>query len=119
MEEMKANKIRVADWHKNVKVYFITGQSGVGKSKWVHDKMVELGIEEFEEIKYSNGFWNGIAEGTGCAVYDDFRDSHLPASEFINLIDYNVHNMNVKGAAKKNRYTTIFITSIQDPEQLY
>lgn len=59
--------------------------------------MEDNGIDEFEEVKYSNGFWNGVSDGNGCAVYDDFRDSHISASEFINFIDYNVHNLNVKG----------------------
>ena len=70
-------------------------------------------------IKYENGFYAGVGSGTGCAIYDDFRDSHMKASEFINLIDYNIHTMNVKGGFKQNRYELLIITSVQNPERLY
>lgn len=81
--------------------------------------MEENGIEEFEEVKYENGFWNGIGDGTGCCVYDDFRDSHMKASEFINFIDYNVHNLNIKGGNVKNNYNLIIITSVFPLNDIY
>lgn len=74
--------------------------------------MEEKGVEEFEEVKFNGQFWMGVSEGTGCAVYDDFRASHMKPSEFINFIDYNVHNLNVKGGQIKNKYNLIIITSV-------
>lgn len=39
--------------------------------------------------------------------------------EFINFMDYNIHNLNVKGSGVPNRYKYIFITSILEPSKLY
>lgn len=112
-------KVKIADWHKKIKVYFITGPSGIGKSQTASSLVQQLGYDEIEEVKYVNGFWTGVIDGTGCAIYDDFRDSHMPASEFINFIDYNKHNLNIKGASVKNNYELIIITSIQHPTLIY
>ena len=43
----------------------------------------------------------------------------MSISEFINFIDYNKHNMNIKGGFIKNNYELIIITSIQDPHNIY
>lgn len=76
-------------------------------------------IEEFEEVKHIGDFWQGIVDGTGACVYDDWRDSHLKASEFINFIDYRIHNLNIKGGNVKNKYNIIIISTVQDPNQIY
>lgn len=113
-------KVKVSEWHKEIEVVYITGPSGIGKSLKAKEIMTEKGIEEFEEIKFDkSGFFHGIIDGKGCAVYDDFRDSDMKANEFINLIDYNVHNLNIKGGSIKNNYNLLIITSIKHPEELY
>ena len=81
--------------------------------------MEELGLEKFNDVKFTGSFWNGLSENCEVALYDDFRDSHMKPSEFINFIDYNVHNLNSKGGYFKNKYKFIFITSIQNPEGLW
>lgn len=112
-------KVKLSEWHKEVEVIYIQGPSGVGKSLKAKEIMEERGIEEFEEVKHIDSFWHGVVDGTGVAVYDDFRDSHMKASEFINFIDYNVHNLNVKGGGKRNKYNLIIITSIQRETEIY
>lgn len=114
-QTLQLTKIKKEDWHKNIEVLYISGPSGSGKSRAAHD----YADDEFEEIKFVNGFYNGVVDGTGCAIYDDFRCSHMPASEFINFIDYNVHNMNIKGGNVKNNYSKIIITSITPLDKLY
>ena len=69
-------------------------------------------------VKYENGFWLGVGSAK-IALYDDFRDSHLKASEFINFIDYNKHLLNIKGGSKMNDYNLIIITSVQPLHELY
>lgn len=108
-------KIKKAEWSKNVEVYYIWGDSGTGKSTMAE----KLADDEIEEVKYTNDFWNGVVDGNGCCIYDDFRDSHMKASEFINFIDYRTHNLNIKGGNIRNNYTKIIITSIQSPEEIY
>lgn len=111
-------KIKVQEWKKEVKIYYIQGPSGIGKSDKIEELMIENEIEEFEEVKFVNGFWTGIVEGTGCCVYDDFRPV-MTASEFINFIDYRVHNLNIKGGSIKNNYSLILISSIINIEDIY
>ena len=114
-QTLQLTKIKKSEWHKEVDVIYISGPSGSGKSKYARD----IADDEFEEVKFINGFYNGVVDGTGCCIYDDFRCSHMSASEFINFIDYNVHNLNVKGGNVKNNYNKIIITSITPLDELY
>ena len=121
------NVMNAYTYLKDIKVYYIYGESGIGKTKWVIDKIKELYTEkkiesaDFNELKYSNGFWCGVDIDNikKVALYDDFRDSHMKPSEFINFIDYNTHNLNIKYGNVKNIYEYIFITSIQSPYDIY
>ena len=81
----------------DVKVYYFFGPSGIGKSKNAVEMIKKYG-KKFDELKYENGFWLGYG-GSEIAFYDDWRDNHMKASEFINFIDYYIHNLNVKGAS--------------------
>lgn len=104
----------------DIEVYFIYGPSGTGKSKFVFDHLED--DEQFDRVKFCNGFWQGVNvfNQPEVAWYDEFRSSHMPASEFINFIDYYVNIMNVKyHTGVKNRYKKIFITSIEDPTEIY
>ena len=106
----------------NIKVYYVHGESGSGKTKWVFDKLRELELDGlFDRVKYCNGFWTGVSRDglSKAAWYDDFRDSSMPVQEFINFIDYYANQMNIKGNHVLNRYQFIFITSVQDIEEIY
>jgi len=115
------NDIDIDSWAKEVKVYWIWGKSGVGKTEKAKE-IVRANAEKYGRkvniVKYENGFWSGIGNAK-IAIYDDFRDSHMKPSEFINFIDYNWHNLNVKGSVEKNVYELIIFTSVQDPENIY
>lgn len=111
--------IIIDDWLKTVKVYFIWGPSGAGKSFRAKNIILENGYHSFDEVSYTNGFWNGVTEKCKCCIYDDFRSSHMKASEFIKFIDYNIHTINIKGGFVQNNYTLIIFTSVQNPEELY
>lgn len=119
--KVKSNKISINEWHKKIKVVYIWGDSGIGKSLSITRTLIWNNETEFDEIKHIGEFWHGIGgvEVSGVAIYDDFRDSDLKASEFINFIDYNTHNLNYKGGSAKNKYHLIIITSIQDPNKIY
>lgn len=130
VQMINQNEMNVMDantYLKNVEVYYVYGESGIGKTKLVIEKIKELYKNgklkdtKFNEVKYTNGFWCGVDADniTKVALYDDFRDSHMKASEFINFIDYNTHNLNVKYGNVKNTFEYIFITSIQSPYDIY
>ena len=107
--------LKVSDFRKVIEVFYIYGPSGSGKTNKALDI---IGERTFNSIKYENGFYSGIGSAD-VALYDDWRDSHMRTSEFINLIDYNIHNLNIKGGGTPNKYTTIIITSVQDPNNIY
>lgn len=120
--KVKNTKIKLTEWHKKIKVIYIyCKDSGIGKSYLINKVMNWNKFEEFDEVKHVGEFWHGINgdEVNGVAVYDDFRDSDMKASEFINFIDYNIHNLNYKHGSAKNKYSLIIITSIQNPYDLY
>lgn len=119
IRDEKANDIKITDWYKpDIKVTYIWGDSGVGKSKYARDKCIEEGIDTVNVVKHSGDFWIGVGNAK-CAIYDDFRPSDMKPSEFINFIDYNKHTLNIKGGSKQNEYTRIFITSVIDPQYMY
>lgn len=115
----EAKDISVDEFHKEVKVFYLWGPSGIGKTNRAIKMIKEAGFKNFNLVKYDGTFWNGAKESEGAALYDDFRDSHMKPSEFINFIDYNIQIMNVKGSSIKNKYSYIIITSVQDPEEIY
>lgn len=111
-------KIKVDKTNKKIKVVYIYGESGSGKSLNGIQLMKDLGIKEYDPVKHVGDFWI-FTSGEGTALYDDFRDSDMKPNEFINFIDYNIHPMNVKGGGVLNEYNTIIITSIQSPYEIY
>lgn len=113
------NKLKASEAKKEITVIYYWGKSGVGKTKTALKYISEYCGDEYNEVKYINGFWIGVTEDCQVALYDDFRDSHMKPSEFINFIDYNIHNLNIKGGSIKNKYRHIFITSIQSPHEIY
>lgn len=102
-----------------LKVYYIYGPSGSGKSRKAIEILKENGYKQFDEIKHRNGYYLGISGCCKACLYDDFRPNHMEVSEFITFIDYNIHNLDVKGGSKKNIYELIIITSINNPHNIY
>lgn len=104
---------------ENKKVIYIYGKSGSGKSRNAYKIIKDNGYTTFENIKYQNNFWIGVNGKTEAAVYDDFRDSDMKVNEFLHLIDYNKHMLNIKNGSVLCNYKLIIITSIIDPENIY
>ncbi|ORX36977.1 hypothetical protein BCR36DRAFT_407683 [Piromyces finnis] len=127
----KKNRLSLGSWRKHVKVYYIQGPSAIGKSeraeelirKYYNDKGIEDPDEMyFDELKYDkSGFYSGITldNPSEVAVFDDFRAGVMKPEEFINLIDYRVHNLNIKGGSAKNNYKLIIFTSVQKLSSIY
>lgn len=111
--------VPVKEMRKQVNVFYIHGESGKGKTVFAHWIMEKLGIEFLENIKREDNFYHGVKGQIDTALYDDFRDSHMRPSEFINLIDYNIHTMNIKNGSVVNNYKNIFITSVMSPRDLW
>ncbi|EMD43492.1 hypothetical protein KM1_293980 [Entamoeba histolytica HM-3:IMSS] len=105
-----------------VKVFYVWGLSGIGKTKWVFDKINELNLQNCtDRVSFINNFWHGVSSDgqSTCAWYDDFRSTDMKPNEFIKFIDYYKNNLNVKNGNVVNNYLFIFITSVENPEELY
>lgn len=121
IHEKEAANIDIEELAKKVQVYYIQGPPGIGKTERMKSIVRELKSKygsKINMVKYEGGFWLGIGTAK-IAVYDDFRDSHMKASEFINFIDYNKHPMRILNGSVMNNYREIFITSIIPPMELY
>ncbi len=115
------NNMKISDYRKKVEAYYIWGESGAGKTEKaleIIERNAEEYGEEFNEIAFKGDFYIGTGDAK-IALYDEWRDSHMKPSEFINLIDYNKHNMNIKGGSMKNEYRLIIITTVQDIKNIY
>lgn len=114
-EPLKASETFKSD----LVVYYLYGESGAIKSGSMFKFIEERCGDYYERLSYNNSFWEGADGRCPNAVFDDFRDTRVPADEFIKFIDYNVQNMNVKGGKSANNYRKIFITSAWAPESIY
>lgn len=112
--------IDIDDWKKEVKITWIVGPSGVGKTETTKKILREEGrSKNVHIVKRDGDFWHGLGNGYNTAVYDDFRDSDVKAKEFIQFIDYNKQLHNVKNGSTWNNFDRIIITSVQHPEDIY
>lgn len=117
----KTANIEIDELKKEIKVYWIQGPSGIGKTEKAKEIIRTLKDEygtKVNMVKFENGFYIGVGSAP-IAIYDDFRDSHMKPSEFINFIDYNKHYMNIKGGQKLNEYKLIIITTVQNLNEIY
>ena len=119
---LQRNDLKINEIAKKIEVYYIWGESGVGKTtlalKLIDQFLKKNNYNTFNTLKREGGFWLGIGNSKA-ALYDDFRDSHMKPSEFINFIDYNKHNLNIKNSKALNEYEFIVITSVQNPKEIY
>lgn len=118
-KELECEDINVEDFEKEIKVYWIQGPSGCGKTKKAKQIIRENG-GIFSNAKYEHGFWSGVKNHkTKVMLYDDFRAQTMTPWEFIQLTDYHVHPLNIKGGNIQNDYNLIIITSIQKLKNIY
>lgn len=114
-EPLKASET----FKKDLKVYYFWGDSCSLKSKTALDLISKVKGDLYDALQYANGYWNGVTGKTKVALLEEYRETNIPPQELIKFIDYNKHMINVKHGEKLNEYTTIIITSIQDPSLLY
>lgn len=114
-EPLKASET----FKKDLKVYYFWGDSGSLKSKTALDLIAHVKGDFYDALQYANGYWNGVTGKTKVALLEEYRETNIPPEELIKLIDYNKHMINVKHGERLNEYTTIILTSVQDPALLY
>ena len=114
-EPLKASET----FKRELTVYYFWGDSCSLKSKTALNLISKEKGDLYDAVQYANGYWNGITGKTKVALLEEYRESNLPPEELIKFIDYNKHMINVKHGEKLNEYTTIIITSVQNPALLY
>lgn len=121
INKRESNDIDIDDWDKDIKIIWFWGMSGSGKST-AAKQYVRTNPEYgrlINVISYVNSFYQGIGNNAKIAIYDDFRDSDMKAAEFVKLIDYRKHTLNIKGDEIINNYKLIIFTSLQNPKNIY
>lgn len=103
----------------DMRVYWIWGPSGEGKTTMAYEMFKDAGITKICQVYKSDRFWIGLNENAEGVLYDDFRDSDMRPKELIYFIDYNVHALEIKGGHVQNKFNFIIITSIQSPHDIY
>ncbi len=109
------------DFHKDVRVIYITGPSGSGKSLKAKELILNNSAKYgsiYNNVSFNNSFLIGYGDEK-IALYDDFSPADVSAKTFIKFIDYNRQVLNIKQGQFVNNYEFIIITSIHSPYNIY
>jgi len=97
-----------------VEVIYITGHSGVGKSRLAYEMLKDKQYY----VKDEGPWWTGY-NGEPWILMDDFRDSWMPHNQFIKLCDRYPMKVRVHGGLTEMRATGLIITSVLPLASLY
>lgn len=97
--------------HRDVKVIFLVGSAGTGKTRWAYENYPEL------YSKPDGQWWDGYT-GQDTILLDDYYGD-ISYSTFLKVLDRYPLNLPVKGGFVGARYTTVIITSNKSFTQWY
>jgi len=89
--------------HRDVKVIFLVGKPGTGKTRWAWDNYPDL------YSKPEGQWWDGYTDQKTILLDDYYGD--MPYSQFLKVLDRYPLNLPVKGGFISAQYTTVIITS--------
>lgn len=96
---------------KKIKVIWIHGKTGCGKTKWVYDN-----FKPYKPINYK--WWNGY-DGHKTVLIDEFRRDFCKYHELLKLLDIYPYQVESKGGSRQIQANTFIITSCFHPEEVY
>lgn len=99
-------------------VIWLTGESGVGKSRTAREICVEYGEGDIYTKNDASKWWDGYDRHTS-VVIDDFRDSWWPMTEMLRILDRYECRVECKGGSRQFIAKLIVVTSIKDPWMCY
>ena len=111
--------IKLDEWFKELKVIYIQGPNSQDNYNKAVELAAEHGYDKFDEVKHVRHLWRCVTENTGACIYNNFRDSHMKADEFVRFIDYNRHPLNITYGSVMNNYNLIILTSVQKIDEIY
>ena len=105
---------------KGPEIIYITGASGNGKTYSAYKIALEkFPKEKIGKLTLNNNFIDIVNEDAECFVIEEFRDSQIKASDFLQLTDKYGYRCNVKGGFVTLRPKMIIICSIKHPSEIY
>lgn len=100
-------------------VIYITGPSGVGKSKLAREMVAERGMADDCYTKNTGTKWWDGYDGHEAVIIDDFRDSWWPVTYFLGLLDRYEFQIETKGGQRQFKPRLLLITCIRPLEAHY
>lgn len=101
----------------NLKVYWFYGPTGTGKSRKVHDLVLEEPTDVY--FKGPESHWFDGYDGQRTLVLDDFRKNWVTFSFLLRWLDIYTLQVQRKGSSCYANWSTVFITAPLPPDQLY
>ncbi len=100
---------------KKTKVFWLWGDSGVGKSYYAR---VRAGPDAHHQAPEMGKWWDGYI-GQKKVVFDEFRDSLMKPASLWALMDEGPHKLQTKGGSTEYAAEELFITSNKNPYDMY
>lgn len=105
---------------KSPEITYIVGDSGSGKTYHAYKCATEeYKNNEIGKLTIENNFVDITNPNAKCFVIEEFRDSQMKASSFLQLIDKYGYKCNIKGGFQFIRPEKFYICSIIEPENIY
>lgn len=100
--------------HWAVDVFVFVGEPGSGKSRMAYEENPEA----YTKPGSTGKWWEGY-DGHETVIMDDFRDSDMPLTEFLRIIDRHPHRVECKGGSRQLLAKKIIITTVIHPDKWY
>ena len=107
---------------KDVEVYYIEGPDSAKNRERAEELMlnfVEKFGNEYDEVIFSQGHWEGVQDDGNIALYDKFDDRMVPFYEFLRFIDTAIRTLQVENGSQHNNYKLVILTSEKPLDQIY
>lgn len=105
------------DWE--TEVIYITGPSGIGKSRMAREIVADKGLTDDCYVKSTGTNWWDGYDGHEAVILDDWRDSWWPLNYVLGLLDRYAFMLEVKGGHRQFKPKLIVITCIFPLERQY
>lgn len=114
-EKLAASKLPPRDPNEPPQVYWLWGDTGVGKTRWVYQNWR---VDEIYMATTEHKWYDGYVQQPVLCL-DDFRGSDMKFNQLLRLCDRYPHQVEFKGGMVHINSGHIIITSNASPEDTY